>query len=75
VTQLFDLRSDPFELRNLAGDPAQAKRLARMTAGLQQQQRQFGDSLQLTLEKPRPAAFTPPAGEALEQLRARWKMR
>jgi arylsulfatase A-like enzyme len=75
VTQLFDLRSDPFELRNLAGDPAQAKRLARMTAGLQQQQRQFGDSLQLTLEKPRPAAFRPPAGEALEQLRARWKMR
>ena len=30
VTQLFDLETDPHELRNLAGDPAQAERVASM---------------------------------------------
>jgi len=62
VTQLFDLRRDPFELRDLASDPAQAKRLAQLTARLQQLQQQFGDSLPLTVAKPLPAAFTPPTG-------------
>jgi len=63
MTQFFDLRSDPFELRNLAGDPAQAKRLAQMSASLQRMQKQFGDSLPLTVEKPQPAAFTPPTAK------------
>ena len=67
MTQLFDLRADPFELRSLANDPAQAKRVAEMTAKLQQHQLRLGDSLPLTVEKPRPAAFTPPIGAALEQ--------
>ncbi|MFN0084787.1 MAG: sulfatase-like hydrolase/transferase [Blastocatellia bacterium] len=62
VTQLFDLRTDPFELRNLAGDPAQAQRVAQMTAKLQQQQQRLGDTLPLTVTSPQPAAFTPPAG-------------
>jgi arylsulfatase A-like enzyme len=75
VTQLFDLRSDPFELHNLANDSAHAKRLAQMTARLQQQQQQFGDRLSLTVAKPLPAPFTPPTGAALEQIKARWNMR
>src|SRR5262249_46310530 len=62
VTQLFDLRNDPFETRNLAADPAQAKRIAQMTARLQQHQRRLGDKLPLRIEKPQPAAFTPPTG-------------
>lgn len=60
VTQLFDLRNDPFEMRNLANNPTQAKRIARMTTNLQRLQKQFGDSLPLTVEHPQPAAFTPP---------------
>jgi len=63
LTQFFDLRSDPFELRNLAGEPAQAKRLAQMSASLQRMQKQFGDSLPLTVEKPQPVAFTPPTAK------------
>ncbi len=70
VTQLFDLRRDPFELRNLADDPSQRERIARMTARLQGLQKHYGDSLPLTVEKPQPAAFTPPTGEALEKLKA-----
>ena len=58
-----DLRRDPFELHNLAGEPAQAKRLAQMSASLQRMQKQFGDSLPLTVEKPPPAAFTPPTAK------------
>lgn len=61
VTQLFDLKSDPHETRNLAGDPAQAKRLAQMTAGLRQWQKRLGDTLPLTVDKPQPGAFTPPS--------------
>ncbi len=38
VEQLFDCQSDPDNVNNLAADPAQAKRLARMRAELQKQQ-------------------------------------
>ena len=31
-TQLFDLQSDPFETKDLSGDPAQAERIARIVA-------------------------------------------
>ncbi|MEP7271172.1 MAG: sulfatase-like hydrolase/transferase [Acidobacteriota bacterium] len=60
-TQLFDLRNDPAELHDLGAAPAQAKQVAAMTARLMQQQRQYGDAQLLTVENPRPAAFTPPA--------------
>jgi arylsulfatase A-like enzyme len=67
VTQLFDLRRDPFELRNLAAEPAQRQRLAQMTARLQRLQQQFGDDLPLTVAAPKPATFVPPTGEARGQ--------
>ncbi len=41
--ELFDLRSDPHELKNLAGDPAHAALLAELTAELCRQQAQLGD--------------------------------
>lgn len=74
VTQLFDLRTDPHERRNLAADPAQARRVAQMTARMRRWQEQLGDRDPLTVEHPRPAAFTPPTGEELKRIKARWKM-
>jgi arylsulfatase A-like enzyme len=59
-TQLFDLQNDPAELRNLAGDPAQAKRVEQMMKLLRERQEQFGDAAPLKSSQPQPATFTPP---------------
>lgn len=40
--QLFDLRNDPWETRNLADDPAQAARAAAMAVELEQARQHFG---------------------------------
>lgn len=42
-TQLFHIKDDPFEQRNLAGDPAQAERVARMIAQARETGRQMGE--------------------------------
>ncbi len=59
-TQLFDLREDPDEIRDLAADPAQAERIERMLKQLEQWQKQLGDTTPLTAERPRDPTFTPP---------------
>lgn len=41
--QLFDLKNDPHELTNLAGDPAHAETLARLEKSLQESRRKFDD--------------------------------
>jgi arylsulfatase A-like enzyme len=74
VTQLFDLQADPHEQRSLAADPAQAARVAQMMDRLRQWQARLGDRSPLAVEHPKPAAFTPPAGDALQRLKAQWKM-
>ena len=51
-TQLFDLKADPDETKNLAADPAFADRVKDMTALLVEQQKQFGDTQPLTSAKP-----------------------
>jgi arylsulfatase A-like enzyme len=48
VTQLFDLRNDPHELRNLAKEPAQAPRVERMLEKLRAWQQQLGDPVPLS---------------------------
>jgi arylsulfatase A-like enzyme len=53
-TQLFDLRSDPHELNNLADDPAQADRVREMLRLLEKSQREVGDDLPLTVANPAP---------------------
>jgi arylsulfatase A-like enzyme len=56
-TQLFDLQNDPYEIKDLAGDPAQAKQVERLTEKLKELQQQFGDSQPLRSDKPQPAEF------------------
>ncbi|HSW47173.1 MAG TPA: sulfatase-like hydrolase/transferase [Phycisphaerae bacterium] len=60
-TQLFDLQSDPDELKDLSGDPAQADRIKRMTGELANLQKQYGDTAPLTVSDPKDPTFTPPA--------------
>lgn len=47
TTQLFDLQSDPWELRNLAGEPSQAGRVRELTALLKQWMKNTNDHLDL----------------------------
>jgi arylsulfatase A-like enzyme len=56
TTQLFNLRDDPHETRNLAGDPAQAERVRALLSLLERQQSALGDTLPLTSPNPKPAA-------------------
>ena len=58
-TQLFDLRSDPDEITNLADRPENAERIRAMTATLQQEMQRFGDTAALTVPNPKPAAWSP----------------
>ena len=68
VTQLFDLQNDPGEMKDLAGDPAQAARVETMLARLKAAQRQMDDNLPLTVDHPKPAQWTPPSAEELKKL-------
>ena len=43
--ELYDLQTDPFEFKNLAQDPAQAKTLGRLRAELTSWQKRTGDAL------------------------------
>jgi arylsulfatase A-like enzyme len=43
VEELYDTRSDPYEIRNLAGDPAHRAVLARMREALEEWRRTYGD--------------------------------
>jgi arylsulfatase A-like enzyme len=56
-TQIFDLKSDPAELHDLAGDPSHQAELKRMTALLTSWQQQLGDRQPLRSEHPQPEAF------------------
>ena len=56
-TQLFDLRSDPDELKNLADEPGQAGRVERMMSLLQTWQRQTGDKTPHTSKNPKSKAI------------------
>lgn len=55
--QLFDLKNDPDELRDLSADPSRADEVAHLTALLREQQAQAGDSLPLTTDHPEPESF------------------
>lgn len=71
VTQLFDLKNDPDEIHNLAGEPSQADRVSELLARLKGEQRKFGDTLPLVVDNPRPAAWNPPAEKGGTETEAR----
>jgi arylsulfatase A-like enzyme len=52
--QLFDLKADPDEKQNLAADPTYADKVKEMMHLLEGQQRQYGDTLPLSTDKPAP---------------------
>jgi arylsulfatase A-like enzyme len=56
-TQLFDLQSDPFETKDLSGDPAQAERIKAMLAKLGTEMKADGDNDPLTAAKILPAEW------------------
>ena len=56
-TQLFDLTNDPHEITDLAGDPNQRQNIERLTAKLNDWQRDLGDKQPLRSAKPMPAEF------------------
>jgi arylsulfatase A-like enzyme len=74
-TQLFDLQTDPDELRDLAADPAHEPRIRDLTTALQNWQQHFGDTTPLTTPNPRDPTFTPPTGPDLDALLRRWNMK
>jgi len=53
-TLLFDLKNDPHELRNLADEPEQTRRVQEMLRLLKKSQREVGDDLPLTVANPGP---------------------
>lgn len=55
-TQLFDLKSDPGEVHDLADDPKQADRVAKMMDLIREWQKTVGDDLPLSVAKPKPKA-------------------
>ncbi len=75
VTQLFDLQSDPAEMKNLVDDPEQKERVESMMKRLETLQREFGDDLPLTAAETDSPEWTPPTGDDLDALLTRWKMK
>lgn len=72
--QLFDLRADQAELRDLSGNAAHRGRVSAMMDGLRHWQSRLNDMQPLESPKPADATFVPPAGDALRNLRNRWKV-
>lgn len=56
-TQLFDLKNDPDELRNLAEDPAHGERVENMMSRVKAWQNKAGDSQPLRVDRPKPKAI------------------
>jgi arylsulfatase A-like enzyme len=55
--QLFDLRGDPHETKDLAGDPAHTAEVQRLTTLLREWQTKLGDTQALTSATPQPLEF------------------
>ena len=74
-TQLFDLKKDPHELRNLAGLPKYAKELAHMRILLEDWQRKTGDPLGWNGGKAMRAEFAIPEQRKPDRWQPEWVRR
>jgi arylsulfatase A-like enzyme len=61
VTQLFDLQSDPNELKDLSALPEHSAKKTELLTELRRQQALHGDTLPLEVANPSPAAWSPPS--------------
>jgi arylsulfatase A-like enzyme len=61
-TQLFDLKTDPHELNNLAEEQKYKVKVAKMMALLQKEMSSHADNFPLTVANPKPAEWSPPVG-------------
>lgn len=59
-TQLFDLKDDPHERKDLSGDPKQAARIKTMLALMRTWQKALGDAAPLSVAKPKDPKWSPP---------------
>ena len=59
-TQLFNLRDDPRETRNLAPVPTNAPRITELRNQLEAEMQRNGDTAPLMVSKPKPAIWSPP---------------
>lgn len=66
VTQLFDLKNDPDELKNLAGEADQKERVAMMLAQMTGWQKKLNDAAPLTVANPASPKWTPPSAEEMK---------
>ncbi len=55
--QLFDLKSDPWEMKDLAADPARTAEVKRLTTLMEEEQALHGDRCALSSPNPEPAEF------------------
>ncbi len=60
-TQLFDLKADPQEIKNLASQPEYAEKVVALTKQLSANLNASGDNAPLQIPHPEPADWTPPA--------------
>ncbi|MBM3794945.1 MAG: DUF4976 domain-containing protein [Acidobacteria bacterium] len=73
-SQLFDLKNDPDELRDLAAEPAQQKRIAGMMQEMARWQSTLGDTAPLAAATPARAEFVAPSADDYRALRRKLKM-
>jgi arylsulfatase A-like enzyme len=70
VTQLFELRTDPHELVNLAEKAEHAGKVREMLTLLKKEMASYDDTIPLQVATPKPAEWTPPANGAKPGKRA-----
>jgi arylsulfatase A-like enzyme len=59
ITQLFDLKTDPDELTNLADKSEQAERIKSLTAEMERWQKSIGDTTPLVVDQPQTPIWDP----------------
>lgn len=72
-SQLFDLKTDPFETKDLANEPAHTAKAKEMLARLEKALQQYGDQLPLTADNPKPAEWSPKLAEAVQPAKNKGK--